>query len=303
MIPPDIPIQENKYHHAFAITNKQSWLIYKVFIDEDSMHKYKAFKDNKHNNMVADLQHQGKCLPILKTHCNTYSAFKKGYLSVDKFSPPAIGDTFSTKKHGNPYSRVIKHTHLKYTKFEVELPEGTVMLYKHRRFPIVDFVHKEKRFRWLYYSDYRARTGEYKYTYSLFEIDEYQPSLVDDLVDGEVNKNNLLIGSTVKNIFSKSNFKRNYDVESFVSTKKICQIRYLNRQKMFGSRPTAVFEFSSDQEIESIKDVTPEVMRYLTMALIFKMEQDIKENNRQAAIALAWRDTYTHTNVYKYRHI
>lgn len=282
MIPPEIPIEANTYFHSLAIADNKSGTGCKVFLDEDSLEKYYTFKkgiEKSFHHFVYELHHEGKYIPILSA---SYSMFSSDFVTVHRAKIPTIG-FYDKDRDDSLYAKVKRQRRLSATKYEIGLAGQKIVLYSHPSFPIVDFAHKGRRFRWVYhFTGYRFTTHAFKYTYSLFEIDNGQPSLVDDLIYGEINKKNILVRNPVINLLSSLRYVPNNNGENFVSTRKICQFTYISEQSLFGDRNcTAKFEIATSHPMEGISDVDSELKMYLVMAITLKRDQDLKRKQRR----------------------
>lgn len=145
-----------------------------------------VFLPNKPLNQWLAIMSDTKKKPIFKTYA---SFFQKSYIDI-------------YNHENNKYCTITRDFRINYTRYNVHLEQlnQTIYLFGHRRRPLIDFWYKNKRYRWLNEYQYNNKATTYLATYSLYQLDDNQASLVDDLVDNEVNRNNKIIDYTLKNL-------------------------------------------------------------------------------------------------------
>ena len=287
--PGDIPLfQDNDADTLllFLISNKRYGYNTRTFISEDGYEKYKAFKlldsDNPNYKMVQELQNKGVALPIFYSHY-LLNLLTKEYLTIYKFKLPQLGKSFNEETDKVKFCSIQRTNKKHYRRYCLNFHEldHTLYLFHHHRFPIVDFLYKNKRYRWIFYDDFNHG---HDFNYSLFELDPEQTSLTDNLTSSNhVDNSNLLLGNAVKGFFM--NQLKSYNIETckFVPTKKLAHLNFLKHQSLFGENKNSQFDIFQTVESESIDQISEDTLVFSVMAVLFKIIEDVKYAHKVAA--------------------
>lgn len=150
-----------------------------------------------------------------------------------------------------------------------------VSLFVHDRNPFADFKFKGERYRW--YTTLPSRVGLEEFWYDLYRLDRDQPSLVDNLRDGQPNPDNELFrselrkqGFTVKSDGFRSLFRvgmlRCYPIKLDDELKRPHSTSFVLSQ-----RPK---DDKMSRDVDTTELVLPESQVFLLMALLYKKLQN-----------------------------
>ncbi|CAH6719384.1 hypothetical protein CLIB1444_02S07316 [[Candida] jaroonii] len=276
------PIAYNRFNNKFYILNNVTTHNAKAFIDEDSYRKFKDFR--KSDRTVKDLQRQGFALPIFKSKHHT-GLFCDYLLEINRAYPPTSGE-FSDDNFVNFCKVKVVHRR-PYIRYDFEIPGQTVILFHHKNYPFADFEFNGVRYRWIKLS-HTDLLNHMDYKFILYELPRGKLTFLSESNRGTIDNNHPLLG----NFLGRKWFGtiKDKELQQLTTSKKIGQFDLTDRN-LLGVKK-GQFEINSDTCIKSIKDIPDDIMLFLSMITLFKLEQDIadsrnkKRRNRNAMNAM-----------------
>lgn len=259
----DQPMAYNTYNNKFYIVNSISNHDAKIYIDKDS---YLKFRNSDKDKSIQDLQRKGIALPILTTEHHT-SIFHRYMLEISKCCSKESGDVdFCNIKlvHKKPYRR-----------YEFQLTAQTIVLFYHRNYPFGDFEFEGRRYRWIVYSEFNS-LKDINYRFALYELSPERLTLMSDTT-GQVNEESPLIDDFLGRDWNSSFESR--DFEQLTTPKRIGQFDITDRF-ILGVK-NGQFEINTPTEINTINNVPEDILLFLSMIALLKVEEEIKENEEK----------------------
>lgn len=245
----------------FAFVGKRLGGGHRVFLDKDTAEKYYLFK-GKENEMVLDLQKSGRVIPLMKYLTGFFSGNKKGQFLKGKI--PTTRPFQESDEDYVKYGSQKRTDHFAFNKYTLELPNITVLIYRHRSIPITDFAIKGVRYRWIYK---RNRGFAYDaYTYTLFKLGDSQPSLLDGMIDDKISKENPyhqgFFKLLAKSVYGYGNPSKYAGVEQLAHFECV-------RDEGIRRKITEILLVAMDP-VETVLDLDETALMYISMASIFK---------------------------------
>lgn len=282
----------------FVIYNTSFAGSMEVYVSKDSLDKYKAFQDNLNKDMqlnINEVQREGRGLPLLKVK-GSNNIFNSKYLTVYKLTSPEVGKKFDHKVDRIAFCEVTHSRHKLCHKYILKFDPSPgdpsqifcIDMFRHRSLPIIDFTNRGRKYRWVY----RSKLSEINYTYTLYELNDKQPSMTDGLDDDKKipNKKNPLMKFSMKKFFTPNS---KIPKDEFCSPMKLAEIRELkNRYFTYGTQ-TAVFTTfqkcvaTSNSDTESIYSIHNSTLVTICLGLVLKKIKDEQKESEEAVIVTA----------------
>lgn len=282
------------HHYSFALT-EQCWKQNNyIFMSQDSIGKYKSFKDLGKDapelswKAVLELQHRGVGIPLLGGNVAYKENLKIGQtMTICRYKCPPQGLMFDKERDKEPFCEAVQTTSAQYKRYVFTFASGrTMTFFLHRRLPFGDVCfnksESDARYRWLH-SKYNTCNGSYRYDIERLQPD--QPSMLDNM-DRQANRlsaHNELVGSKL----SAFGIPKRKILEDLKGGIPVGSIEYVRNYSWKSYARDAKMEFRvpmtlPDVDPESILSVDEETLELLCMGLVLHKRESDRRNQRRA---------------------